>query len=108
MPDNFDPHLDWSKVILVIGLLLVSAFASSSETAFFSLNRFQLRRIKERYRTSYNRIRTLLSRPSRLLIMILLMNEVVNLTISSLVTEFSIPRRPMKALRCSTVTPAVV
>lgn len=77
-----------SKIFFIVFLIFVSAFAASSETAFFSLNRFQLRRIKERYRTAYDRIKTLLARPSRLLIMILVLNEVVNLTISSLVTEF--------------------
>lgn len=74
-------------LLAVLGLLLVSAFASSSETAFFSLNRFQLRRLRERYRDSYGRIRTLLAHPSRLLILILLINEIVNVTFSSLVAE---------------------
>lgn len=76
---------DVSVALALCGLLVVSAFASSSETAFFSLNRFQLRRIRERYRNAYGRIRTLLGHPSRLLIMILLINEIVNITISSLV-----------------------
>lgn len=76
-----------SQVVLIIALLCVSAFASSSETAFFSLNRFQLRRIRERHRPAYDRIRTLLGRPSRLLITILLLNEIVNLTLSSLITK---------------------
>ncbi|MBI3543243.1 MAG: HlyC/CorC family transporter [Deltaproteobacteria bacterium] len=74
------------KALVIAVLLLALAFGASSETAFFSLNRFQLRRIKERYKTAYGRIRTLLARPSRLLIMILLVSELVNLTISSLVT----------------------
>lgn len=80
-------HWSAAKTFAVVALILASAFASSSETAFFSLNRFQLRRIKERYRGAYGRIRTLLGRPSRLLIMILIINELVNITISSLVTE---------------------
>lgn len=75
------------KALAAAALLLVLAFASSSETAFFSLNRFQLRRIKERYKGPYNRIRTLLARPSRLLIMILLVSELANLAFSSLVTS---------------------
>jgi putative hemolysin len=81
-------NADLAKTVLILALLLVvSAFASSSETAFFSLNRFQLRRIKERYRRSYDLIRHLLARPSRLLIMILVLNELVALAFSSLVTE---------------------
>lgn len=81
--------MQWNvaHAIAIFILILVSAFASSSETAFFSLNRFQLRRIKERHRAAYDRIRTLLSRPSRLLILILIINEFVNVIISSMVTE---------------------
>jgi len=78
--DQFTPFL-------IVALLFGSAFASSSETAFFSLNRFQLRRIRERYRHAYDRIRTLLGHPTRLLIMILLINELVNLSISTIITE---------------------
>jgi putative hemolysin len=72
---------------LLIGLLILSAFASSSETSFFSLNRFLLRRIRETNMPAYERIRTLLSHPSRLLILILILNELVNVTFSSLVAS---------------------
>ncbi|MEW6057686.1 MAG: hemolysin family protein [Bdellovibrionota bacterium] len=81
-------YIGTNSLAVIAVLLCISAFASSSETAFFSLNRFQLRRIRERFRPSYDRIRTLLRYPSRLLIMILLMNEVVNISISTLTTEF--------------------
>lgn len=89
MPDEA-LALHWStwKAVAVAALLAVSAFAGSTETAFFSLNRFQLRRIRERYKSGYDRIRTLLARPSRLLVLIILLNDVVNIAISSLVTEF--------------------
>lgn len=76
-----------SKALAVAILLFFSAFASSSETAFFSLNRFQVRRIRDRYRTAYGRISALLSHPGRLLVLILLINEIVNITISSLIAE---------------------
>ena len=79
---------DLGIVLPLAALLLVSAFASSSETAFFSLNRFQLRRLRERYKESYVRIRTLLAHPSRLLITLIIINEVVNITISNLITGF--------------------
>ncbi|MGE4234470.1 MAG: hemolysin family protein [Bacteriovoracia bacterium] len=91
MPDYLDP-LTFLKeealtFVFVFFLLFAAGFAASSETAFFSLNRFQLRRIRERFRPSYERIKMLLGRPSRLLILILLINECVNLTISSLIAD---------------------
>jgi putative hemolysin len=76
-----------TSIALLITLLALSAFSSSSETAFFSLNRFQLRRIRERYRGAFDRIQVLLRRPSRLLVLILLINELTNISVSTLVTE---------------------
>ncbi len=80
---------EWSgsKVLIVMILLFLSAFASSSETAFFSLNRFQLRRLRDRYHAAYARISSLIAYPGRLLVLILLINEVVNIAISSLIAE---------------------
>ena len=75
-----------STISTLLFLILGSSFASSSETAFFSLNRYQLRRIKDRYEGAFQRIQTLMSRPSRLLVLILLINELVNLSISSIVS----------------------
>lgn len=80
-------HLSEFKIAALFFLIALSAFSSSSETAFFSLNRFQLRRIKERYQNAFERIQTLLGRPSRLLVLILLINELMSLSVSTLITE---------------------
>ena len=76
-----------SKVIILAVLLLTVAFASSSETALFSLTRFQLRRIRDRYKHGFDRIRTLLARPSRLLVLVILITEIVNVTLNTIITE---------------------
>lgn len=75
------------KVVLLFVLICISAFASSSETAFFSLNRFQLRRLRDLYKRAFTRIKTLLARPSRLLVLILLINEIVNINFTTTLTS---------------------
>ncbi len=74
------------KVVLLFVLICISAFASSSETAFFSLNRFQLRRLRDHYKRAFTRIKKLLARPSRLLVLILLINEIVNINFTTTLT----------------------
>ncbi len=75
--------LPFDKVVLLFILIGISAFAASSETAFFSLNRFQLRRLRDHYKRAFSRIKTLLARPSRLLVLILLINEIVNINFTT-------------------------
>lgn len=72
----------------VILLIAMAAFAASSETALFSLDRFQLRRLKDRQKAAYERITLLLSRPTRLLIVILIINETANIAIANTLTAF--------------------
>jgi len=72
-------------VILI--LLGMAAFAASSETALFSLDRFHLRRLKERHKKAYERIRLLLDHPTKILIVILLINETANLAIANKFTS---------------------
>ncbi len=75
--------------LLVLPLLFLAAsFAASSETAFFSLDRFELKRLKERHKSAYIHIKTLLEHPTRLLIIILMINEFANLSIANAVTRF--------------------
>jgi putative hemolysin len=72
--------------IMFLGLIALSAFMSASEIALFSLSRFQLRALKEQHRTGYRRIKALLGDPGGLLITILVVNELVNISISTLIT----------------------
>jgi Mg2+/Co2+ transporter CorB len=67
-------------------LLLLSAFFSGSETALMSLNRYQLRhKVREGHRGA-RLAEELLSRPDRLIGLILLGNNLVNFSAASLVT----------------------
>jgi len=74
-------------LLSVLGLLLVlSAFFSSTETALMSINRYRLRhRAREGHRGAVLAER-LLKRPDRLIGLILLGNNFVNIFASSLVT----------------------
>jgi CBS domain containing-hemolysin-like protein len=74
------------ELLVCLGLVLVSAFFAASEIALFSLSRFQLRALKERMRSVHRRTRRLLSDPGGLLITILVVNEVVNISLSAIVT----------------------
>ena len=68
----------------ILGFLLLSAFFSGSETAFFSLTKIQLKKIEKHKSRSTRRISRLLKNPRELLIIILLGNTIVNVAASSI------------------------
>ena len=73
-------------IFLIIVLLVLSAFFSSTETALMSLNRYRLRHLA---RTGHRAARVaehLLQRPDRLIGLILLGNNAVNITAAALAT----------------------
>ncbi len=70
------------KIIIIFVLLLVSGFFSSSETAFFSLNRVRLRRRRTLKDPGFKYILHLLKTPSKFLTTVLIGNELVNISIS--------------------------
>jgi putative hemolysin len=71
------------EALAVIGLILFSAFLSASEVALFSLNRHQLRYLRDTMKGSHERIRTLLADPNGLLVTLLCLIEVSNVTLAS-------------------------
>jgi magnesium and cobalt exporter, CNNM family len=73
-----------TEVLIFIGLLLLSAFFSGSETAFFSLSKAQLREIREKSDPVSRRMINLLDRPRELLVSILIGNTVVNTAAASI------------------------
>lgn len=73
------------ELLICACLVTGSAFLSASEIALFSLSRFQLRSLKERLRPAYRKIKRLLGDPGGLLITILVINEILNISISTLV-----------------------
>jgi CBS domain containing-hemolysin-like protein len=66
-------------------LLLCSGFFSGSETSLFSLGRVERYRIREEKKTFVSRcLQELVERPRRVILSILIGNELVNITISAL------------------------
>lgn len=72
-------------LLVAVFLLLLSgsAFFSSSETAYFSIDPIQLRRLGEKHPATGERLRTILSNPTRLLSTILIGNTLVNIALSN-------------------------
>ena len=64
-------------------LLATSAFCSSAETAYFSIDPIQLRRIAEKRPATGERLRALLANPTRLLSTILIGNTLVNIALAN-------------------------
>jgi putative hemolysin len=75
-----------TTLLLVLAFLLLlacSAFCSSAETAYFSIDPIQLRRINEKRPAAAERLRALLANPTRLLSTILIGNTLVNLALAN-------------------------
>ena len=71
---------------MLAALLLLSAFFSGSETALMTLNRYRLQHLVKQKHSSAIKAYKLLQRPDRLLGLILLGNNFVNILASSLTT----------------------
>lgn len=75
---------------VLIGLLFLSAFFSGSETALMTINRYRLQHLVKRKHKSAIKVHRLLQRPDRLIGLILLGNNFVNILASSLTTIIAI------------------
>jgi CBS domain containing-hemolysin-like protein len=79
-----------TKISFLVLLLLCSGFFSGSETSLFSLGRVERYRIREEKETFVSRcLRALLDRPRRVLVTVLIGNELVNITIAALSASFT-------------------
>jgi putative hemolysin len=83
--------IDIGEIFAFLLLLAASAFFSSSETIFFSLNPLQVRRLSRRDAISGKRVHDLLANPTRLLSTILIGNTIANVAIAAV--GFDIARR---------------
>jgi len=79
----------WYLVLLLICFVL-SAFFSSSETAFTSLERFRLQHMVETNVSGAKKVAKLLEKPERFLSTILLGNNLVNVAATSIATTLAI------------------
>ncbi len=76
-----------TTLVLLAGLLALSALMSASETALFSLNRIQLRRFQGSRRRRDRLVVRLLEHPADLLAAILVANTLVNVAFSAVITD---------------------
>ena len=82
---------DWHELLVfLIFLIVLSAFFSGSETGMMSLNRYRLRHLVSKGNKKAKRISRLLSRPDRLLGVILIGNTFGNVLASSVATYITL------------------
>ncbi len=71
-------------LLILVGLILLSGFFSGSETALMTLNRYRMKTLARKGHRGAKLARYLLSRPDRLLGLILLGNNFVNILASAI------------------------
>ena len=77
-------------VLSFIGLILASAYFSSSETGMMSLNRYRLKHLKREKHAGATRASRLLEKPDKLIGVILIGNNFVNFLAASIATSIAI------------------
>jgi len=71
----------------ILGILIfISAYFSSSETGLMSINRYKLRHLEKQKHKGAKRVAKLLERPDRLIGLILIGNNLVNIAASAIAT----------------------
>lgn len=97
--------MDTTGVIQLVSLgalVLLSAFFSSAETAFSTVNRVRLRTLAEEDNKGAVRVLAILDQYGKMLSAILIGNNIVNLSASSLMTTFTISLWGNKAVGIAT------
>ncbi len=77
-------------LLALAGLILISGFFSSSETSMMSLNRYRLKHLRGQGHRGARRATQLLDRPDRLIGLILIGNNLVNILASAIATVVAI------------------
>ncbi|GAB5415573.1 MAG: CNNM domain-containing protein [Congregibacter sp.] len=75
---------------MLAALILMSGFFSSSETSMMSLNRYRLKHLRKQRHRGATRASRLLERPDRLIGLILIGNNLVNIAASAIATVIAI------------------
>ncbi|WP_159566766.1 CNNM domain-containing protein [Budvicia diplopodorum] len=73
-------------IIILVIMVLISAYFSASETGMMTLNRYRLRHLASKGNRQARRVEKLLQRPDRLISLVLIGNNLVNILASSLAT----------------------
>ncbi|GAA6173344.1 CNNM domain-containing protein [Colwellia sp. KU-HH00111] len=80
-------NISTQMLFIILGILiLASAYFSGSETGMMSLNRYRLRHLEKEKHKGAKRVSKLLERPDRLIGLILIGNNLVNIAASSIAT----------------------
>lgn len=84
-------NISTQMLFIILGILiLISAYFSGSETGMMSLNRYRLRHLEKEKHKGAKRVSGLLKRPDRLIGLILIGNNLVNIAASSIATIIAI------------------
>jgi len=80
-------NISTSVLFITLGILIfISAYFSGSETGMMSLNRYRLKHLEKQKHRGAKRVSKLLSRPDRLIGLILIGNNLVNIAASAIAT----------------------
>ncbi|WP_157975339.1 HlyC/CorC family transporter [Photorhabdus sp. CRCIA-P01] len=80
-------HVSTSTLIIIlITMVIISAYFSASETGMMTMNRYRLRHLAKQGDRSARRVEALLRHPERLISLILIGNNLVNILASALAT----------------------
>ena len=79
----------YMQLIAILLMVLLSAFFSSAETAFTTVNRHRLRALSEEGNKTATKVLKILDNPSKMLSTILIGNNIVNISASALATTFT-------------------
>ena len=93
---------DASQIIILLILLLLSAFFSSAETCLTTVNKVRMQTMAENKTRNAATVLKLIEKPTQLLSAILIGNNIVNLTASSLTTSYAIRIAQRSGLPIST------
>ncbi|MDE7063796.1 MAG: CNNM domain-containing protein, partial [Lachnospiraceae bacterium] len=78
------------QIIVLVILLLLSAFFSSAETALTTVNHIRIRTLAEEGNARAKRVLSITEHSSKMLSAILIGNNIVNLSASSIATTLAI------------------
>ena len=79
-----------AQIIVLIILLVLSALFSSAETALTTVNKIRIRSLAEEGKRSAKTVAKLIEDPSKMISAILIGNNIVNLSASSLTTAITL------------------
>lgn len=80
---------DAVNILILVVLLILSAYFSSAETALTTVNKIRLRALAEEKNKAAKRVLKLVEDPSKMLSAVLICNNVVNLSASSISTAYA-------------------